>query len=159
MFGGEWWWVAGFIAAAAVLVAVVWRPLHRWFRIVQQERAREMFALQRERLEAKFEEIAAASGKPRGLTWAECDWASGVRFARDRHSGELSALVPFTVRFELAADSHPEDWPEVEPIRHATGVFLFNGKMWYTRGRAIFNLNPEETLAHFHQDYEPIFPA
>ena len=79
-----WWIVAGALGVAAILFLLAWRPLRRWGREVQLERARELFALQRERLEAKFFDLAARGGKPRGLRWKNIDWENEVVFARDR---------------------------------------------------------------------------
>ena len=77
-------WLAAGLAVVAVLVAVaLWPRLRAFGRQVHLERARELFKLQRERLEAQFLTAAAASGKPRGLRWKECQWDSAVEFARD----------------------------------------------------------------------------
>src|SRR4051794_23570043 len=95
------WLLVG--AAAVVLGAVavmVWRPMRRLGREVIVERARESFRLQRERLEAKFFDAAARSGKPRGLYWKECSFENPIEMARDRRSGEIIALVPVTISFE-----------------------------------------------------------
>ena len=59
------WWVVGAILIVVLLLLLARRPLRAWGREVQLERARELFALQRERLEAKFFDAAAASGKLR----------------------------------------------------------------------------------------------
>src|SRR5262249_59466273 len=97
----DWLWlipVVGLLVVAAVLLA--WRPLHLFGQEIQVERARELFVLQRERLEAKFVTAASASGKPRGLRWKDCNFENDLELARDRQSGELVALVPVTVQFE-----------------------------------------------------------
>ncbi|MEX2026006.1 MAG: hypothetical protein WEH44_01875, partial [Pirellulaceae bacterium] len=73
------------IVAAAIGVFVVlrrqipWRP--------DLTRARKLFHLRREWLEARFFTLAASSGKPGGLEWADCDFDDPVSFARDRHTG------------------------------------------------------------------------
>src|SRR5690606_15909607 len=64
-----WIWIA---IAAVVVVAVVVAavgPLRRAQRRRQYERGRVEFHRRREHLEAKFFQLAAASGKPRGLRW------------------------------------------------------------------------------------------
>src|SRR5262245_4620418 len=133
-----WWLIPLLVLGGLVVLALVWRPLSRLFHEMHTERARELFALERERLEAKFLEAAAASGKPRGLRWQDCDWASEVQFARDRHSRELNALVSVSIRFEAIEGSDMEDWPAVKDRRQATGVFYFQKGHWHTNGRAIF---------------------
>ena len=91
------------LVVIGALVYLAWRPLRKLGREVLVERARESFRLQRERLEAKFIDAAAASGKPRGLSWKECNFASRVELARDRQTGQLIALVPVTIAFEAVA--------------------------------------------------------
>ena len=80
----------------------------RWFRrpsketrhAVEFQSGRKTFHQCRERLEAKFFELASSSGKPRGLRWTDVDFDDDVIYARHRHSGELSAFVAVTIGFE-----------------------------------------------------------
>jgi hypothetical protein len=116
--------------------------------------ARKTFHLRREWLEAHFFKLASRSGKPRGLEWVECDFEDAVQFARDRHTGHLRALVAVTIRFVAVEGGAMEDNPNVGNLRAATAVFLLDGKEWSTSGRAIFNLNPSETIVHLHEDLE-----
>ena len=151
----EWYvWLPLALAAGAALLAVL-RALGRrvWEREMQQARAR--FLGQREHLEAAFFDAAAASGKPRGLRWKNCEWEREVAFALERQTGQLTALVAVTVQFEAVAGSDMEGHDQVERLRNATAVFLFSGGRWHTHGRAVFNLNPEEVLTHFKNLYEP----
>lgn len=156
MAGLGWWLIPLLIAAALLLLLAGWKPLRAWVQELQAERARELFALQRERLEAKFLEAANASGKPRGLRWADCEWASQVHYVRDRRSGEILALIEVTVRFEAVPDGPMEDWPAVRDLRQATGVFFFEKGQWHTHGRALFNLTPDQALDHFGNQYEKL---
>lgn len=151
-----WWLIPLLGGAGLAAVLLAWKPLRNWFREVQAERARELFVLQRERLEAKFIEAANASGKPRGLRWADCDWASEVRYVRDRKNGQIYALVEVAVRFEAEPDGPMEDWPAVRDLRQATGVFFFAAGQWHTQGRALFNMTPEQALLHFGTQYESL---
>jgi hypothetical protein len=114
------------------------------------------FQQQREHLEADFLRAASRSGKPRGLRWKACDWQREVLFARDKKSGELTALVGVTIQFEAIEGSDMEGLPAVGNLRHASGVFFFRGGRWRTVGRAVFNLNPGETVEHFKQQYERV---
>ena len=43
---------------------------------------------------------AAASGKPRGLTWKQCEFHDDALLAYDRTSGEIYALRGATIEFE-----------------------------------------------------------
>jgi hypothetical protein len=148
-----WWWVVGLAVAAGVLLALVGR-LRRFGRDVQLERARELFKLQRERLEAHFLKAAAATGKPRGLRWKGVEFDDDVEFARERRTGQLAALVAVTVSFEAVAGSDMEGLPAVGNLRNASAVFFFQRGQWLTVGKAIFNMNPPEAIEHFKVQYE-----
>jgi hypothetical protein len=147
------------IPLAAVLLWLVWRPLRRLGREIQVERARELFLLQRERLEAKFVTAAGASGKPRGLRWKACEFGAEVAFARERRTGNVAALVGVTIRFEAVAGSDMEGLPAVNNLRDASAVFYFQRGHWETVGRTIFNMNPAQAVAHFHNQYELVAAA
>ena len=47
-----------------------------------------------------------------------------------------------------------EDLPAVGNLRNASAVFFFHRGQWHTIGKAVFNLNPDEALNHFHKQYE-----
>ena len=120
------------------------------------ELAAARFQQQREHLEADFLRAASRSGKPRGLRWKHCDWQREVLFARDKKSGELTALVGVTIQFEAIEGSDMEGLPAVGNLRHASGVFFFRGGRWRTVGRAVFILNPGEAVEHFKGQYERV---
>jgi hypothetical protein len=145
------------IAAVAVIgLTLVWRPLRRFGRQINVERARESFRLQREGLRAKFIEAAQATGKPRGLSWKDCQFDSAVEFVRDKKTGDIAALVGMTVAFEAVAGSDMEDNPNVDKLRNASAVFFFHKGHWNTAGRAVFNMNPPEAIEHFKNQYDRI---
>ena len=100
--------------------------------------------------------LAAQSGKPRGLTWADCEFDNGVHFARDRHSGKFRALVGLTIRFEAIEGGDLEGNPNVKNLRSATAVFRMERNQWVTDGLAIFNLSPEQTIRHFQHELEDL---
>jgi len=137
-------------------VFFAWRRLRVFGGQVRIERAREMFNLQREHLEAQFFKAAAASGKPRGLRWLGCQWTEPVEFVRDRQTGLFAALVGVTIQFEAIEGGDMEGLPAVSNLRNASGVFFFQAGQWSTVGRAIFNMNPDEAAAHFSNQYERI---
>src|SRR5882724_7341514 len=93
-----------YLIAAAILslivVAALRKPIRAWRERREAVRARRDFRRHREMLEAKFFDLAAASGKPRGLRWIDCDWLEAVTFARDRQTGLLTAFVAVNIRFE-----------------------------------------------------------
>jgi hypothetical protein len=117
-------------------------------------RSQALFARQRGELEAAFFQAAATSGKPRGLRWVKCDWEPAVEFAREKAGGRLAALVSVTIQFEAIEGSDMEGLPAVGNLRNASAVFFFHAGRWHTTGRTIFNLNPDEALAHLREQYE-----
>src|SRR5438105_7625197 len=152
----EWLWLLPVVLLLGVVLWLLWRPLRSLGKDIQVERARELFILQRERLEAKFVTAASATGKPRGLRWKDCAFETAVELARDRQTGQLVALVPVTVQFEAIAGSDMEGLPAVGNLRNASAVFFFQRGQWLTVGKAIFNMNPEEVIAHFKNQYERV---
>jgi hypothetical protein len=148
-------WIAlGSVALAAVVTLAVWSPIRAAIRAAEYERARKDFHLQRERLEAKFFQFAAASGKPRGLRWTSCDFDDDVSYARDRHNRGLCSFVGVTIAFEAIEGGLMEDVEAVGNLRAATAMFRWHEGRWQTDGRAIFNLNPAEAIAYYHDDLE-----
>src|SRR5713101_1934498 len=132
-----WLWVVVAVVVLGLAALLLgWRPLRSWGKEIQVERARELFVLQRERLEAKFVTAAGATGKPRGLLWKDCSFEGDIELARDRKSGELVALVPVTIQFEATEGSDMEGLPAVDNLRNASAVFYFQRGQWLTIGKA-----------------------
>lgn len=147
--------VAGLVAAV-VLYLVLRRPIRNRIRELRFLRARREFHQQRERLEAKFFELAGSCGKPRGLRWVECDFDDDVAYARDRRTGQLSAFVAVSITFDAIEGGGMEEVPAVHDIRAATAVFHYDRGPWYTHGRALFNLAPTEAIARYQHDFEMV---
>ena len=40
-------------------------------------------------------------------------------------------------------------------LRNASAVFFFDRGRWHASGKTVFNLNPDEVLRHFRNQYEP----
>ena len=142
------------LAAVALAAALIWRPVRYALREAQYREARKEFHQRREWLEAKFFELASGSGKPRGLRWTDCEFDNDVAYARDRRTSELSALVAVTIAFEAIPGGPMEDVEAVGNLRAATAVFQYKQGRWATAGRAMFNLNPAEAIAYYHDDFE-----
>lgn len=151
-----WGIVAGIVAAGVALA--VTRPLLRRWRRTRERRALLQFRFDREHLEAKFFELAAHSGKPRGLRWLACDWQSTVRFARDVRSGLLTAFVSVEVRFEAEAGGDMEDVAAVGTVRDACALFHWDGRHWGTGGRALFNMDAHAAVTRLEGQYVPVEP-
>ncbi len=147
--------VAGGLIAILAVVYFAWRPYWSMRQEKMLARARREFHLRREQLEAHFVRRASNSGKPRGLRWVDCDFDDDVTYARDRHSGRLSAFVATTISFEAVEGGGMEDVEAVSNLRAATAVFSFDEKTrWTTDGRAIFNLNPAEAIQYYQANLE-----
>ena len=156
----EWIWFVPLVFLAAIAIFLLLRrPMRSLGKEIQVERARELFTLQRERLEAKFVEAASATGKPRGLRWKDCSFERDVELARERQTGQLVALVPVTIHFEAIEGGDMEGLPAVGNLRNASAVFFFPRGQWLTVGKAVFNLNPVEVIQHFKNRYERVTVA
>ena len=147
--------LAGVLAAVAgAAVAVAVRPLRAARRAEQLARIQRDFHRQREQLEAKFIDRAAASGKPRGLLWSNVVFDDDVIYVRDRRNRSLKALVATEVSFEAVEGGGMEDVEAVSNVRAATAEFLYDGTRWCTEGRVYFNLAPSAAVKYLSADLE-----
>jgi hypothetical protein len=139
-----------------VLAQRVWRR----FRDAQLRAKRELAMLEfvdvRAKLQAEFLAAAGATGKPRGLSWKQCDLDEGQLFATDRVNGELFALVGATISFEAIPGGGMEDVEAVGNLRCATAFFVHRNGEWTTDGRAAFNLEPPQALEHYHESLQQL---
>ena len=146
--------VAGVAMVAILAVVLAIRPLHAARQAERLARAQRDFHRQREPLEAKFIERAAARGKPRGLRWADVDFDDDVVYARDRRSRRLKALVAIEVQFEAVVGGGMEEVENVAKAKAATAEFLHDGTRWTTEGKVYFNLAPSATVKYLASDME-----
>jgi hypothetical protein len=135
---------------------MAWQWLRRLFgrHSVSVAQARDQFARSRGDLEQRFFHQALTSGKPRGLRWKSIEWEAIVEFARERQTGQLAALVGVTIAFEAIEGGDMEGVAAVGNLRNASAVFFYHNGDWHTTGRVVFNLMPEEAIAHFGGQYE-----
>ena len=152
----DYWWIVPIVVVLAAAGYFGWRRMRAFGKEVAAERARELFKLQRERLEAQFLTAAAATGKPRGLRWKDCQWDDTVEFVRERQTRQIHALLGVTIAFEAIVGSDMENLPAVGNLRNASAVFVFAAGKWTTNGKAVFNLNPDEAVKHFQAQYEKL---
>jgi hypothetical protein len=141
---------------AGVATALALRPLRAARQAEKVARAQRDFHRQREPLEAKFIEMVAAGGKPKGLRWVDVEFDDDVVYARDRRSRRLKAMVAVEVRFEAIEGGGMEEVEAVSRIRAATAEFLHDGTRWMTEGRIYFNLAPSATVKYLAADLEPV---
>ncbi|HVU87049.1 MAG TPA: hypothetical protein VHD36_06995 [Pirellulales bacterium] len=147
-----WYGIAAAGVVVTAAVALLWVKLKARLARANYERYRSDFHLHRERLEAKFFELAGKSGKPRGLRWTDCSFDDEVTYARHRQNGELCAFVAVTIAFEAIEGGGMEEVEAVSNLRAATAVFRLDHGKWQTDGRAIFNLNPTEAIAYYQDN-------
>lgn len=139
-----------------VILVLTIRKMQILMRIRNLEKAKNLFRLQREQLEAKFFDMAASLGKPRGLRWVNCEWQNDVNYARDVQSGLLTAFVSISIRFEAIEGSDMEEVEAVGLLREAAAVFHFKRDRWGTGGRAMFNMDSETAITRLAGQYERI---
>ena len=101
-------------------------------------------------------QIGASPAKPDSPRWTDCEFEDDVTFAKNRATGELTALVGATIEIEDLADWAGRSGDAVGHLRAATAVFRFQRDHWETDGRAIFNLTPAEALRRYHRDLEVV---
>lgn len=151
--------VIGVVVALCGLLVVIVHVGRRW-RAAQRhalvEKAQRELPVQRQEVESQFIKQAANSGRPRGLVWKEVEFAEEVLFASNLESGQLIALVSITISFEAVAGGEMEEVEAVGNLRAGTAVFYFEANRWQTQGRAVFNLDPAESLQHFQNQWEAV---
>ncbi len=147
------------IAILITLAVVVWcfrKPIRSRWRSQQERTAIDQFRLRREQLEAKFFDLASGLGKPRGLTWTQCDWQPDVCYAWDKQTGLLTAFVGANISFEAIPGGDMEDVEAVSTIRDAAAVFHYREGNWGTGGKALFNMNPQDAIVRLEEQFEPV---
>ena len=150
------WWILIAVGAVVAVIVLVWRPLRTASREAQFAQRRRAFHTQRERLEAKFIQLASANAKPDGPHWEDCDFDDDVAYVRNRRTGELSAFVAVTVAVDRFDDSPSIAGDVIGNLRAGTAVFRFDGHHWETDGRALLNVSPTEAIRLYQKDLEII---
>lgn len=145
--------MARFVVAITILPAclgLAWLVLRRPFREICEEihfeRARELFRLQRERLEARFLSRLDQHDPEARLHWDDAHWHDSVHWARDRKTRRLVALVG--VHFD------PPPFTD-DPPTFATAIFEYRRGEWTTDGHGFDEIRPDEAL-FLHVRLEPI---
>lgn len=149
-------WVIAVAGAALAIVGLLVRRRMAAAQVrAKRQAAMRSFPALRPELAPAFLAAAGATGMPRGLRWKACDLGRDVQFAVDRTTGELFALVLATVSFEAIEGGDMEEVEAVGNLRTVTAVFVYRDGKWTTDGRAVFNLEPAETLAHYAESLKP----
>jgi hypothetical protein len=130
--GNAQWLIVTMAVAALLSVVAVWalRPVRLARGAERLARAQRDFHRQREQIEAKFIDLAAGTGKPRGLRWSDVHFDDDVLYVRDRRSRCLKALVAIEVSFEAIEGGGMEEVEAVSMVRAATAEFLHDNGRW-----------------------------
>jgi hypothetical protein len=150
-----YWSISVVVAAGVAGLVIGWRYLRTASYEARFAKAREGFHAQRERLEAKFVQLASANSKPNSPHWDSCDFGDDVAYVRNRNTGELSAFVPLTVAVEELSTANGTG-EVVGNLRAGTAVFRFDRDHWETDGKAILNLSPAQAIRFYRKDWEMI---
>jgi hypothetical protein len=151
----DWYWYVLIAAIGLFVISLFLGRLARASGALSIPAAQAEFQSQRSRLQKLFFDTAAASGKPRGLRWKDCQWNDLIEWVREKETGRLHALAGVTISFEAIEGGDMEGVEAVGNLRNATAVFFFDGE-WRTAGRVVFNLNPDEAVVHFKDAYERV---
>jgi hypothetical protein len=153
-------WIAitliGLIALGLTAAYFAWfrRSVQR-ARLAPLGRAKQQFHVQRERLEAKFIQLAAAHTGHDAPQLTDCTFDDDVAYLRCRRTGELSAFVAVTIATESVATGYASG-VNVENLQAGTAVFRFDCDHWETDGRTLLNLTPDEAAVRFDGDLEVV---
>jgi hypothetical protein len=153
----ENWWI--WTSAALLLVGLLYfsGPVLYAIRKAKFVRVQHDFHIQREWLEAKFIQLAAARAKPESPRWEDCAFGDDVSYVRHRVTGELSAFVSISITSE--ADPEFPNFSTGEAVGNmqlGTAVFRFARDHWETDGRTILNRTPKEAIRDFQRDWKII---
>jgi len=151
------WWLPIIVVVVAVGLAVLlWRTRRKLGTATPLIQAKQRFHAQRERLEAKFIQMAAAHANRDAPQWADCTFDDDVSYVRNRTTGELSAFVAVTIASESLDAAARSTSDAVGNLQAGTAVFRFDCDHWETDGRAILNLSPSEAVQRFRNDLEVV---
>jgi hypothetical protein len=152
----DWWLPIIAVVAAAALGAWLWRSRRKVGATTPLAPAKRRVHAQRERLGAKFIQLAAAHASPDAPQWADCSFDDDVAYVRNRTTGELAAFVAVTIASESLDAAIRGASDAVGNLQAGTAVFRFDCDHWETDGRAILNLSPSEAVQHFRNDFEVV---
>lgn len=123
-----------------------------------------------------FMNLAAATGKPRGLKWKKLDFVDCWKLIRDvpgphspnlhpqqsnapnQHHGAglLTLIHSVNLHFEAIEGSDMEEVAAVSTIRDGCAIFHYRDGRWGTGGRVLLNLAVEQAVAAAFSNCEVI---
>jgi hypothetical protein len=103
------------------------------------------FQRQQQELQSDFFAQAAATGKPRGLRWKNCEWLPTFALVEDTTHEMFTLFCGVNVYFEAIEGGDMEDVAAVSTVRDGSAMFHLQNGRWGSGGRILFNMPP--TLA------------
>ncbi len=140
-----------FLVCAGLLTSMLGLWLISEFRAWQQSRfyrrAGQQFRWQREGLELRFLRRVALEDSDALPYWEAARWLDEVIWARDRHTGDLLAMVGVEV-----VEPNDSEWgletlydQQSEVLVHrATVIFIYRHGYWQTDGLWVDDIHPAE---------------
>ncbi|MCP4787774.1 MAG: hypothetical protein GY903_19460 [Fuerstiella sp.] len=100
------------------------------------------FQHQQQELQKEFFAHAAATGKPRGLRWKNCEWLSTFALVEDTTQNLFTMFCGVNVSFEAIEGGDMENVDAVCTMREGSALFHLQNGRWGSGGRILFNMNP-----------------
>lgn len=145
------WIISGGVVLVCLVAAwlILRGPLRQISEDVHAERARELFRLRREWLEADFLGALGKLDLTERLRWEDAQWHDEILWARDRQTRRLLALIG--VHFGAGPfDERPDPGAS-----HATALFEFRKGRWRAEGKRLDEIRPDEAVRR-NQRFEPV---
>jgi len=153
---GVWWIIGATVVLVVFLGLFVWPRWRSRREAAHLVNARKLFHLRREWLEADFITLARRAIETSEVEWSDCDFDDEAAFATARSNRQLCAFVAVTIYLSRSGEGDEGRTRRSAKRREATAVFHFDGRRWFTEGRAIFNLNPLEAIERFQHELEMV---
>ena len=146
------WWLPIVAVVLLALGAASWLMRRKAARATPLAQAKRRFHAQRERLEAKFIQLAAAHANARrpAMDRLHLRRRRGLR-AQPNHRRAFGVCGRDDRLGRIATAAAGGTSDAVGNLQAGTAVFRFDRDHWETDGRAILNLSPSEAVQAFPQ--------
>jgi hypothetical protein len=114
------------------------------------------FQHRQQELQKEFFAQAAATGKPRGLHWKNCEWLTTFALTEDTTQDMFTMFCGVNVYFEAIDGGDMEDVAAVSTVRDGSAVFHMQNGRWGSGGRILFNISPATAAQTAAPDQELI---
>ncbi|MDG1897842.1 MAG: hypothetical protein P8J37_23325 [Fuerstiella sp.] len=113
-----------------------------WSAAAKSRRVLLSFQRHQQELQENFFVQAAATGKPRGLIWKNCEWLTTFALVEDVTQNMFTMFCGVNVFFEAVEGGDMEDLAAVSTVRDGSAVFHLQHGRWGSGGRILFNMPP-----------------